>query len=71
MKNFSLIRLVYTKFENIILCEQKGINELKPEYILNPIIGSCKGYTHTQEAIEKKGKADIGRWCSIKIYEFK
>lgn len=32
MKNFSLIILEYSDLENIILCEQKWINFLKPEY---------------------------------------
>jgi hypothetical protein len=32
MKNFSLVILEYSDLENIILCEQKWINFLKPEY---------------------------------------
>ena len=32
MKNFSLVILEYSDSENLVLCEQKWINFLKPEY---------------------------------------
>jgi group I intron endonuclease len=40
MKNFSLVILEYTNSENLVLCEQKWINFLKPVY--NSITGSTK-----------------------------
>lgn len=61
MKNFSLVILEYSDSENLILCEQKWIDFLKPEYNLSPTAGNTKGYKHTVESIEKIRKASIGR----------
>nr|YP_010846106.1 GIY-YIG homing endonuclease [Cyathus pallidus]WEV87293.1 GIY-YIG homing endonuclease [Cyathus pallidus] len=47
MRNFSLSILEYTDEDNLISTEQKWIDNLKPEYNLNPTAGSSKGYKHT------------------------
>lgn len=47
MTNFSLLILEYTDSDNLISCEQKWIDLLKPDYNLNPLAGSSKGYKHT------------------------
>ena len=54
MTNFNLHILEYTDSKNFITCEQKWIDSLLPEYNLNPMAGSSKGYKHTQESKEKK-----------------
>lgn len=61
MANFSLIILEYTNSEDLISCEQKWIDLLKPEYNLNPVAGSSKGYKHTNLSIEKIRFATLGR----------
>jgi group I intron endonuclease len=53
MSNFSLVILEYCKSDDLIKCEQKWIDQLKPEYNINPTAGNTKGYKHTIEAIEK------------------
>ena len=61
MENFSLVILEYTDPNNLILCEQKWINDLKPDYNINPIAGNSKGYKHTIESVEKMRQASLGR----------
>lgn len=61
MANFSLYILEYTNSDNIILCEQKWINIINPEYNTNPVAGNSKGYKHTYEAIEKMRSLSLGR----------
>lgn len=61
MNNFSLAILEYSDSENLILCEQKWIDFLNPEYNFSPIAGNTKGYKHTVESIEEIRKASIGR----------
>ena len=51
--NFTLYILDYTNGDQLIECEQKWIDLLKPEYNLNPNAGISKGYIHTLESIEK------------------
>jgi group I intron endonuclease len=46
IKNFSLIILEYSDSNNLILCEQKWIDLLKPEYNLSLIARNTKGYKH-------------------------
>lgn len=53
LENFSLYILEYTDSENLISCEQRWIDLLKPEYNLNPTAGSSKGYKHTEESLSK------------------
>lgn len=53
MANFELLILEYTDSENLIACEQKWIDLLKPEYNLNPLARNSKGYKHTIETLEK------------------
>lgn len=53
MSNFSLLILEYADSDNLISCEQKWIDLLKPDYNLNPLAGSSKGYKHTLESLEK------------------
>lgn len=61
LSNFSLVILEYTSSENLIACEQKWIDLLKPEYNTNPTAGSSKGNIHTAESIEKMCIAGLGR----------
>jgi group I intron endonuclease len=61
LSNFSLVILEYTSSEDLIACEQKWIDLLKPEYNTNPTAGSSKGYIHTAESIEKMCIAGLGR----------
>lgn len=61
MTNFSLHILEYTNEENLIACEQKWIDKLKPEYNINPIAGNSKGYKHSPESIEKMQLLAKGR----------
>lgn len=51
--NFSLLILEYTDSDNLVYCEQKWIDLLKPDYNLNPLAGNSKGYKHTLESLEK------------------
>lgn len=51
LSNFSLVILEYTSSEDLIACEQKWIDLLKPEYNTNPTAGS----------IEKMCIAGLGR----------
>lgn len=53
MNSFNLHILEYSDSENIVMCEQKWIDLIKPEYNLNLMAGSIKGYKHTSESIEK------------------
>ena len=69
MINFTLIIIEYTSSENLISCEQKWIDLLKPEYNLNPIASSSKGYIHTLEAISKMRMTAIGRKHTDKVKE--
>lgn len=61
MKNFSLVILEYSDSYNVIACEQKWINLLKPEYNIKKIARNIKGYKHIINNIEKKRKLSIGR----------
>jgi group I intron endonuclease len=61
MFNFTLAILEYTDEISVISCEQKYINRFKPEYNLNPLANSSKGYQHTPESIEKIRKTALGR----------
>jgi len=61
MTNFSLLILEYTDSDNLISCEQKWIDVLKPDYNLNPLAGNTKGYKHTTETIEKMRSRALGR----------
>nr|YP_009722355.1 hypothetical protein [Morchella importuna]QGN66757.1 hypothetical protein [Morchella importuna] len=67
MVNFSLVILEYTDSENLISCEQKWIDFLKPEYNLNPTAGNSKGYKHTEESLEKIRTAALGREHSEQV----
>ena len=59
--NFNLHILEYTDSKNLISCEQKWIDYLLPEYNINPVAGSSKGYKHNQENIEKMRNIALGR----------
>lgn len=61
MTNFSLYILEYTTSDNLIVCEQKRIDTVKPEYNLNPLASSSKGYRHNTESLEKMRTAALGR----------
>jgi group I intron endonuclease len=61
MNNFNLHILEYSDSENLIMCEQKWIDLVKPEYNINPIAGSTKGYKHSYESLEKMSKLATGR----------
>lgn len=61
MLNFNLHILEYSNSDNVIICEQKWIDLIKPEYNINLIANSNKGYKHTDEAIEKMRSLAIGR----------
>lgn len=67
MEGFNLHILEYSDSENIIKCEQKWIDLLKPEYNTNPLAGSSKGYKHTIEAIQKMKALAIGRTHSDEV----
>jgi len=61
LDNFSLTILEYTDSKNLISCEQKWIDQLKPGYNVNPTAGNSKGYKHSEESIEKIRRAVLGR----------
>lgn len=61
MKSFNLHILEYCDSENLILCEQKWIDLVKPEYNINPIAGSTNGYKHSPESKEKISTLATGR----------
>jgi group I intron endonuclease len=61
MINFSLVILEYTNSDNVISCEQKWIDLLKPEYNINLVAGNSTGYIHTAESLEKIRQATLGR----------
>lgn len=61
MNNFSLIILEYTTSEDLIRCEQKWIDLLRPEYNLAPQAGNSKGYVHIVESKEKIRSMVLGR----------
>jgi len=44
MNNFTLVILKYTNSKNVISCERKFINLLKPEYNKNLIGNNTKKY---------------------------
>lgn len=67
MSNFSLIILEYTSAEEVISSEQKWIDLLKPDYNVNPVAGSSKGYKHSKESIEKIRNAVSGRKHSEEV----
>jgi hypothetical protein len=47
MKNFSLVILEYSDSKNLILCEQKWIDLLKPKYNLRSAIKKTKDFKDT------------------------
>ena len=49
MKNFSLVILEYSNSENLVLCEQKWINFLKPEYNIRSAIENTKYLKYTMK----------------------
>lgn len=61
MYNFNLHILEYSNSKNVIMCEQKWIDLIKPEYNTNPIAGSTKGYKHNSEDINKMRLLATGR----------
>lgn len=67
--NFTLYILEYTNGDQLIECEQKWIDLLKPEYNLNPNAGNSKGYIHTLESIEKMKNLAKGRKHSKEVKE--
>lgn len=67
MNSFNLHILEYSDSENIIMCEQKLIDLIKPEYNLNLMAGSTKGYKHTSESIEKMKILATGRKHTDKV----
>jgi group I intron endonuclease len=67
MENFSLVILEYTDSKTLISCEQKWIDMLKPQYNLNPMAGSSKGYKHIPESLEKIRTATLGRKHSEEV----
>jgi group I intron endonuclease len=67
MLNFNLHILEYSNSYDVISCEQKWIDLIKPEYNINPIAGSSKGYKHTDESIEKMRNSAIGRKHSDEV----
>lgn len=69
MINFSLHILEYTTSENVIKSEQRWIDLLRPEYNINPVAGSSKGYKHSLENIEKMKKLATGRKHSLLVKE--
>jgi group I intron endonuclease len=69
MNNFYLHILEYSDSENIIICEQKWIDLMKPEYNINPIAGSSKGYKHSYDSIEKMSILATGRKHTEEVRE--
>lgn len=68
MDNFSLVILEYcTSDDDLIHCEQKWIDLLKPEYNINPQAGNYQGYKHTPESIEKIRSNALGRKHSDQV----
>lgn len=61
MSNFNLHILEYSDSENVIMCEQKWIDLLKPEYNLSLVAGRTKGYKPRLESIEKLRISATGR----------
>lgn len=56
---FSVIEVVEVA-EEVIAIEQKYIDELKPEYNMCRIAGSCLGKKHTKETIKKMSEVKLG-----------
>ena len=67
LANFSLLILEYTDTKNLISCEQKWIDFLKPAYNLNPTAGNSKGYKHTPESLEKMNNRIISSETKTKM----
>lgn len=67
VNNFSLVILEYTTSEDLIWCEQKWIDLLRPEYNLAPQAGNSKGYVHTVESKEKICSMVLGRKLSDEV----
>nr|QID42132.1 GIY-YIG endonuclease [Fusarium cerealis] len=61
MSSFILHIMEYSDSDNVIKCEQKWIDILKPEYNLTPLAGSTKGFKHSLEAKDKMRIAATGR----------
>lgn len=66
MKNFSLVILEYSDSDNVISCEQKWINLLKPEYNISLTARNIKGYKHTKDNIEKMCNSSLNRKQEVK-----
>ena len=56
MDNFILHIMEYSDSDNLIKCEQKWIDLLNPEYNLNPLAGSSKGFKPSLFSKEKMRK---------------
>jgi len=61
IKNFSLVILEYSNSENLILCEQKWINLLKPEYNIKYMVKNIKNCKHVIENKKKTRKISINK----------
>lgn len=61
MKNFSLVILEYSDMGNLLLCEQKWINLLKPEYNIKFKAKNTKSSKYIIKNIEKMRKASISK----------
>jgi len=73
IKNFSLVILEYSNSKNLILCEQKWIDLLKPEYNLSLIARNIKGYKHFIKGKNKIQETkeiinDYDKWNNYFIY---
>lgn len=61
MKNFSLVILEYSDSDNLILCEQKWINFLRPQYNIRFKTINTISYKHTVKNTKKNSKFSIIR----------
>jgi hypothetical protein len=60
LQDFVFIIFEYCEPEELISLEQFYINELKPEFNINPTAGSSLGYIHTDKSKEKMSIAKLG-----------
>jgi len=61
---FLFIVIEYCEKDRLIEKELHWMNELKPEYNLAPIAGSCLGYKHTVETKKKMSEANKNKKLS-------
>ena len=47
MVNFILVIVEFSDKDNLLKCEQKWMDELKPKYNINPLAGNSRGYKHS------------------------